>query len=78
MITSSPELELDMASAGHGITRMPAFNLTGQLEDGRLVDVFPDLPKHEINLYLVYASRKHMSPKVRSFIDFMMDAFENA
>ena len=76
VMTSSPELELEMAVAGHGITRMPAFNLNGQLENGQLVEVFPNIPKYDINLYLVYASRKHMSPKVRSFIDFTLKAFE--
>ena len=75
VITSSPDLELEMAIAGHGITRMPAFNLNGQLESGQLVEVLSDQPRYEINLYLVYASRKHMSPKVRSFIDFTLNAF---
>jgi len=65
-----------MAIAEHGITRIPAFNLPRQLENRQLVEVFPNIPKYDVNLYLVYASRKHMSPKVRSFIDLTLKAFE--
>jgi len=73
VITNSPEMELDLALAGLGITRMPEFYLDDKLDNGELVSLFDDYQKTPINVYLVYASRKHMSAKVRSFIDFILD-----
>lgn len=72
MITNSPEMELELALAGQGITRMPKFNLSDKLVTGELVTLFDDYQKTPINVYLVYASKKHMSAKVRCFIDFVM------
>jgi DNA-binding transcriptional LysR family regulator len=72
VISNSPEMELALCVAGQGITRLPSFNLTDELESGALVQLFPELPTIEIGVYLVYPSRKHMSSKVRHFIDFLI------
>jgi len=72
VMTNSPELELELCRNGQGITRMPLFNLSDELETGRLVTLFDDFAPLKINVFLVYASRKHMSAKVRVFIDFVM------
>lgn len=68
--TNSSELEVSLCVAGHGVMLMPRFNLNGELERGELVELLPDYQRPEINVYVVYPSRKHMSAKVRSFIDF--------
>lgn len=72
LISNSPEMELALCLAGQGITRLPSFNLNDELETGALVQLFPELPSIEIGVYLVYPSRKHMSSRVRHFIDFMI------
>ncbi|MBD1558722.1 LysR family transcriptional regulator [Vibrio sp. S9_S30] len=71
LLTNSPQLELAMCKEGLGITRMPTFNLGNELETGELVELFSEYPKVQINMYLIYPSRKHMSAKVSSFIDFV-------
>ncbi|WP_295895640.1 LysR family transcriptional regulator [uncultured Vibrio sp.] len=76
VITNSPEMEIELAIAGQGITRMPKFNVDDKLESGELVVLFEDYKKVPINVYLVYASRKHMSAKVRCFIDFVVSELE--
>lgn len=77
VITNSPEMEIELALAGQGITRMPKFNLSDKLATGELVTLFDDYPKTAINVYLVYASKKHMSAKVRCFIDFVVKELES-
>lgn len=72
LISNSSAMELALCVDGQGITRLPAFNLHDELETGELVELFPDLPPIEIGVYLIYPSRKHMSSKVRHFIDFMV------
>jgi DNA-binding transcriptional LysR family regulator len=75
VITNSAEMELSLCLAGLGITRLPRFNLNDEIENGKLVELFEDLAPTPIDIFLVYPSRKHMSSKVRCFIDFMMEAF---
>jgi len=69
--TNSSELEISLCVAGHGVMLMPRFNLNGEIERGELVELLTEYQRPEINVYVVYPSRKHMSAKVRSFIDFV-------
>ncbi|MEH6449590.1 MAG: LysR family transcriptional regulator [Oleispira sp.] len=68
--TNSSELEISLCVAGHGLMLMPRFNLNGEIERGDLVELLTEYKHPTIHVYLVYPSRKNMSAKVRSFIDF--------
>lgn len=70
--TNSGEMNLALCIAGKGVTRIPRFHLTDELTQNKLVELFSDYPQIEIDIHLVYPSRKHMSSKVRSFIDFVV------
>ncbi|NOH78369.1 LysR family transcriptional regulator [Vibrio sp. RE86] len=70
MITNSPQLELAMCKAGQGITRLPRDHINDEFEQGSLIELFPDFPPLQLPIYLVYPSKKHLSAKVRAFIDF--------
>ncbi|MBU2918126.1 LysR family transcriptional regulator [Psychrosphaera sp. F3M07] len=72
VVTNSGEMNLALCIAGKGITRIPLFHLTDEIEKNMLVELFEDYPKIDIDVHLVYPSRKHMSSKVRSFIDFVI------
>ncbi len=60
---------------GMGILIQPTYILYEDIVAGRLVPVLDawDLPRLTINL--AYPSRKHLSAKVRSFIDFIAEYF---
>ncbi|MBA2965129.1 MULTISPECIES: LysR substrate-binding domain-containing protein [Ramlibacter] len=60
---------------GLGILVQPTYILYEDIVAGRLVPVLDewDLPRLTINL--AYPSRKHLSAKVRTFIDFMAEHF---
>lgn len=72
VLTNNSRLEIDLGVAGQGIFAVPRFALKDELATGKLVDLFPDWPKQAIGIYMVYPSRKHMSAKVRSFIEFVL------
>ena len=55
------------------IVLQPSFIVGPDLEAGRLVEVMPEYRSIELGIYAVYASRKHVSPKVRLLIDFLVD-----
>ncbi len=63
------ELLKQAAVAGHGVARLPAQVACPELKAGRLVRVVEDWETAEVPLSLVYPSTRHLSPKVRAFID---------
>ena len=73
VVTNSSELELSLCLDGQGIVRLPRFYLNDELEQGHLVELFQDYQKPRIDVFLIYPSRKHMSARVRCFIDFISD-----
>ena len=56
---------------GAGITRTPTFVVGKDIQEGRLVPVLRDYEIFEVTIFLVYPQRRHLSPKVRAFVDFM-------
>ncbi|MGE5650110.1 LysR family transcriptional regulator [Noviherbaspirillum sp. UKPF54] len=63
------------ALGGLGVMRQPLFLLAEELRSGRLVEVLREYRLPEIGIYAVYPSRKHLSAKVRSFVDFLAAEF---
>jgi DNA-binding transcriptional LysR family regulator len=57
--------------AGAGIAQIKAIGIQDLLQNGQLVDLFPDWPDERFPLYALYPSR-HLPPaKVRAFLDFV-------
>jgi DNA-binding transcriptional LysR family regulator len=57
-----------------GIVLQPSFMVSEHLRSGALVEVLPDYRSIELGVYAVYASRRHLTPKVRVLIDFLVEA----
>ncbi len=64
------------AVAGLGLIRAADFVIAADICAGRLV---PVLTKYELteptNIYAVYSHARHLSPKVRAFVDTLIEAF---
>lgn len=56
---------------GAGITRTPTFVVGQDLRSGTLKAILTRYETLEVSIYLVYAERAHLTPKVRAFVDFM-------
>jgi DNA-binding transcriptional LysR family regulator len=63
------------AIAGGGIVLLPTFIVGEDLRAGRLVRLLPDHPPPEQGLHALYPPGRHLSAKVRSFVDFLVDRF---
>ena len=63
------------ALAGGGIILAPTFLLGEDLRAGRLVRLLPDYPPPEQALHALYPPGRHLSAKVRSFVDFLVARF---
>ena len=61
--------------AGLGITVQPSFMIHELLRGRKLVRVLPGWEMQALTVFAVYPSRQFLPPKVRSFIDFMVEYF---
>lgn len=66
---------LNAAISGLGIAYLPGFLYAGAMEKGLVEDVIPDLPVETQGIYAVYPPGRFTQPKVRAFIDFLVQAF---
>lgn len=60
---------------GMGILVQPTYIVYDDMVAGRLVPVLDDWDLPRLTVNLAYPSRKHLSAKVRTFIDFMAEHF---
>ncbi|MCJ8151124.1 LysR family transcriptional regulator [Shinella sedimenti] len=60
------------ALSGLGIALLARFMARGALEDGRLVPVLADWQVERLQLYVVYPPNRHLSNKVRVFVDWLV------
>lgn len=65
------------ALAGQGIMLQPTFLVSADLAAGRLVEVMPSWQAGELAIYAVYPTRKHLLPKTRALIDFLVEALRD-
>lgn len=68
---------LAAALAGRGIILQPTFIVGEALREGRLLPVLPGWRLADYNVYAVYPSARHLSPKVRRFVDFLAARFRD-
>ena len=67
------DLLVEAAAQGAGIAWEPGFIVGPHLKSGRLVPVLPDFVSPSLDIWAVYPSRRHLSAKVRAFIDFLAE-----
>ncbi|MFC5473338.1 LysR family transcriptional regulator [Paraherbaspirillum soli] len=61
------------ALAGLGIAASGSFIVHEDLRRGDLVQVLPDFTLRPRELYVLYPQNRHLSPKVRAFVDFAVE-----
>lgn len=77
LICSSPDTMRAAAVAGIGLAMTPPFMVADLLESGTLVPVpvMPGYRTQALELIAVYPHRRHLSAKVRTFIDMLVTWF---
>lgn len=61
--------------AGLGVGQIAAFTALPLIERGELVQVLPEWTCHTIPLYVVYPPNRHLSAKVRAFVEWAAELF---
>src|ERR1700674_4575783 len=63
------------ALAGHGVVGLPPYLVGDALQSGRLVTVLDDCTAPPLALRALYPHNRHLSAKVRAFVDFLAARF---
>lgn len=66
---------LNAAISGLGIAYLPSFLYADSMQEGLVEEAIPDLPVETQGIYAVYPPGRFTQPKVRAFIDFLVQAF---
>jgi DNA-binding transcriptional LysR family regulator len=61
--------------SGMGLINLPTFIIGDDLRAGTLVRVLDDFIPQDMTLNAVYPHARHLSPKVRAFVDFLSERF---
>lgn len=78
LIVNHLEAQRVIVLQGAGIAMLGTEVIGDDLATGRLVPLLvDDVPPRELPIHVVYASRRHLSAKVRSFVDFLAERFAN-
>ncbi|MCM3563107.1 LysR family transcriptional regulator [Hydrogenophaga intermedia] len=75
MRTNSGDTCCAAALQHQGIVLQPTFLVGPHLASGTLVEILPAYRSLDLGVHAIYPTRKHLTPKVRALIDFLVDAF---
>jgi DNA-binding transcriptional LysR family regulator len=73
---STGEFLRDAAVEGMGIIIEPSFIAYKEIERGDLVQILEDYNPPQIDAYAIYPQTRHLSQRVRAFVDFLVKRFE--
>jgi DNA-binding transcriptional LysR family regulator len=73
--SNNGDLLAEVAARGAGIVFEPAFIVGPDVRAGRLVPLLQEYTPPPVPIYAVYPSRKHLSAKVRRFVEFLIARF---
>lgn len=60
---------------GLGLAQMPMFHVERDLAEGRLVQILEDFPPLSVPVSILYPTNRQLSPRVRTFIDWVVQRF---
>ena len=61
--------------AGLGVARLSTYLVGGDICAGRLVRLLPDYVDESSDIVAIYADRRNLAPKIRAFVDYLVDWF---
>lgn len=76
--SNNGDLLAEAAAQGAGIVFEPAFIVGPEVRAGRLVPLLQEFVPAPVPIYALYPSRKHLSAKVRGFVEFLVERFAHA
>ena len=76
LLTNNAEVIHDWAVAGRGVGLKVQWDIQDDLRSGRLIRLLEPFECDEVKLHVTYATRTHLPPRLRLFIDFVVSALQ--
>lgn len=73
---SSGEFLRCAAVDGLGIVQLPSFIVYEEIKQGKLVALLSEHMRSDLNAYAIYPQTRHLSQRVRAFVDFLVERFK--
>jgi len=73
--SSNGEFLRNAAVDGLGISRFPTFIAYKEIERGSLIPLLTQYKQLELEVYAIYPQTRHLSQRVRTFVDFLVKRF---
>ncbi len=73
---SAGEFLRDAAVEGLGLVIVPSFIAYKEIEHGNLIPILKEYKIPQISAYAIYPQTRHLSLRVRAFVDFLIQRFE--
>ncbi|MBF0266106.1 MAG: LysR family transcriptional regulator [Gammaproteobacteria bacterium] len=73
---STGEFLKEASVTGLGIIQVPTFIIYKEIENGTLIPILQNFEIETINAYAIYPQTRHLSQRVRAFVDFLINRFK--
>jgi len=77
LVANDVALVREAAREGMGVAVMPGYAVTGDLAEGRLVEVLPAYPLGGLGVYAMHTPGRRTPAKVRAFIEVLARSFRS-
>ena len=77
LIVNSARAGRELVRSGQGIAFLPSFAIADDINKGRIQRLLHQYASEPIGIYAVYQHRKHLSAKIRLFIEEMNEYFNS-
>jgi DNA-binding transcriptional LysR family regulator len=72
LLVDSTDAMREAVLSGCGIGLFPSYSVADDLASRRLVAIFPQLQMERADTFVLYPHRRHLSNRVRAFVDFLI------
>ncbi|NUT75001.1 LysR family transcriptional regulator [Pseudomonas sp. C1C7] len=72
------EIYAASAIAGLGLIQCPHYRMESQIAQGLIKEILPNTPPPPMPVSVLYPHNRHMSPRVRVFVDWLGEVFAQA
>lgn len=73
VLVGGADTSAEAARLGLGLVQAPRYRFTDDLASGRLIEVLADFPPTSTPVSVLYPSSRQLSPRVRVFIDWLVE-----
>jgi DNA-binding transcriptional LysR family regulator len=75
-VTNHAEVVHEWAAAGRAVGLKVIWDVQEDLRAGRLIHLLEPFECDEVKLFVTYATRTHLPPRIRLLIDFLVNALQ--